>query len=506
MTDQVLWTSGGGDRHWPALGRDVELDVAIVGGGIVGLSTAHFLAGSGMRVAVLEARRIGHGATARSTAKATSQHGPRYRELVSDIGEDAARLYGRANEEALQWIVDRAGGRDELLQRADAFVYAAEPDTADELREEAEVAARLGLPADFVPELELPVETHGAVRFSGQAAINPCLFLRALAADLPPAVGVHEKSRVLEVKHGEPCVVRTGAHRIRARWVVVATQMPVIAEGRFFAKAYPHAHPVVAAAVRPGAVPDGMFISGREPIRSFRSARIAGADYVVATGPTFKPGESGAEAKAFGELEGWLAATFELGAKRFRWTNEDFRPMDGLPFVGPASGDAPHLLVATGFDAWGITTGVVAGQMLAETIQGRSHPLSSQLDASRLRPIKGGATFLSENVRSGVAMVRDRVIGTKERKLEEIGPGEGGVVRHEGQRVAVSRAGSGKITAVSAICTHLGCVVGWNGVDRTWDCPCHGSRFAASGEVISGPATSPLEPVDLNAAAAGPSA
>ena len=140
--------------------------------------------------------------------------------------------------------------------------------------------------------------------------------------------------------------------------------------------------------------------------------------------------------------------------------------------------------------------------MLAEAVQGRSHPLAEHLDASRLRPIKGGAAFVSENVRSGAALVRDRVIGAKERRLEEVGPGEGAVVRHEGERVAVSRSEAGEATAVSAVCTHLGCVVGWNAVDRTWDCPCHGSRFAASGEVISGPAVSPLKSVELKAAAA----
>lgn len=505
MTDQVFWTLGADDRSWPALGRDVDLDVAIVGGGIVGLATAHFLEDSGLRVAVLEARRVGYGATARSTAKATSQHGAPYRQLVSDIGEEGARLYGSANEDALQWIVDRAGGDAEMLQRTSACVYAPRPEMADELREEAEVAARLGLPADFVADLELPVESHGAVRFADQAQIDPCAFLRALAATLPAATVLHEDSRAVEIEHGEPCLVRTAGHRVRARWVVVATQMPVVGDGHFYAKAFPHAHPIVAARVAPGAVPEAMFISGGAPVRSFRPARLGGADYVVATGPSFKPGESGAEAQAFDELEGWLGATFEVGPERFRWTNEDFRPMDGLPFVGAASGDAPHLLVATGFDAWGITKGVVAARMLADTIEGRKHPLAPHLDASRLRPVKGATTFVAENVRSGAALVRDRVLGAKEGDLDEIAPGCGGVVRHNGKRVAVSRAASGEVTAVSAVCTHLGCVVGWNAVDRSWDCPCHGSRFTSVGEVISGPATSRLEPVRLDDAAdAGP--
>jgi glycine/D-amino acid oxidase-like deaminating enzyme/nitrite reductase/ring-hydroxylating ferredoxin subunit len=501
MPDQVLWALDADDRSWPALERELEIDVAVVGGGIVGLATAHFLGGSGLGVAVLEGRRIGHGATARSTAKATSQHGPLYRRLVSDIGEEGARLYGHGNEEALAWIVAQAGDQPRVLQRTSGYVYAAEPDTAEELREEAETAARLGLPATFLPDLDLPVESRGAVRFANQAQINPCLFLRTLAGKLPESIAVHEESRVIEVEHGEPCLVRTGAPRVRARWVVIATQMPVIGEGRFYAKAFPHAHPVVAARVAPGAVPDGMFISARPPIRSFRRAHVAGAEYVVATGPTFKPGESDAEARAFQELEGWLAATFRLGPERFRWVNEDFRPMDGLPFIGAASGDTPHLLVATGFDAWGITTGVMAARMLAETIEGRRHPLSEHLDASRIRPVKGATTFVTENVRSGMALVRDRVIGAKQRSLDDIAPGDGGIVRHHGHRIAVSRTAAGELTAVSAICTHLGCVVGWNAIDRTWDCPCHGSRFAASGEVVSGPAVSPLEPVDLAAAA-----
>jgi Rieske Fe-S protein len=280
--------------------------------------------------------------------------------------------------------------------------------------------------------------------------------------------------------------------------VVVATQLPAIPEGRFFAKAFPHAHPVLAArADAPGL--EGMFISAGEPKRSFRAARCNGAGYVVATGPTFEPGATDDEAAAFAELEGWLAAHFDLGAERFRWANEDFRPMDGLPFVGAASGDTPRLLVATGFDAWGITTGVVAARVLADTVRGRAHPLAEVLDATRIRPAKGAATFVSENVRSGVAMVRDRVLGARAGALDAIAPGSGGVVKHGGRQVAVSRSPSGELTAVSAVCTHLGCVVGWNPVDRTWDCPCHGSRFAPTGEVVSAPAIAPLEPVDLAA-------
>jgi Rieske Fe-S protein len=247
------------------------------------------------------------------------------------------------------------------------------------------------------------------------------------------------------------------------------------------------------------ALPQGMYISDRQPVRSFRPARVGGVDYVVVTGPSFKPGETGSERDAFAELESWLDATFALGdGDRFRWANEDFHPMDDLPFVGAASSGTPHLLVATGFDAWGITTGVLAGRILADAIEGRSHPLAPILDAARLRPIKGGATFVAENVRSGATLVRDRVLGGKESELADIAPGGGGIVRQDGRQLAVSRDASGEWRAVSAVCTHLGCIVGWNAVDRTWDCPCHGSRFDEAGAVLSGPAVAPLEPAGIH--------
>ena len=496
MKDEVLWPRARFDgATFPPLAADIEVDVAIVGGGIAGLAAAHALAGS-HRVAVIEALTIGGQATGRSTAKATSQHGPIYRGLISDIGEDAARAYAEANEAAVAWIVGMAGSEAETVARADAHTWAETEAEADDLRAEAEAARRLGLPAVFEPAVDMPFPCHGLLSFANQAQMNPYLFLRTLAEGLRGRVAVHEGTRVVSVEHGEPCVLKTDRHTIRARWAIVATQLPTVPEGNFFTKAYPHAHPVVAARIDGGTVPAGMYISAGSPTRSFRSARVAGENWVVATGAPFRPGESEAQAEAFAGLAGFLRDVFKL-APEMRWVNEDFHPMDGLPFVGAATAKTPNLLVATGFDAWGITQGVVAGQILGETVNGNSHPLAPVFDASRLRPLKGAGSFVTENAKAGIQMVRDRALRSRVLPLEDIGPGGGGIVSHDGRQVAVSRDAGGSVTAVSAICTHLGCVVGWNGVDRTWDCPCHGSRFTASGEVLAGPAVAPLETVDL---------
>jgi glycine/D-amino acid oxidase-like deaminating enzyme/nitrite reductase/ring-hydroxylating ferredoxin subunit len=499
MKDAVLWTEEDDGTHaFPPLRKDTEVDVAIVGGGIVGLAAAQSLFGS-HRVAVFEGARIGHQATGRSTAKVTSQHGPIYRRLVGDLGEDEARAYAQANQDAVAWIVERAEGKAE---RVNAYVYADTPAAADHLREEAEVARRLGLPADFAEDMSIGVKNHGVLRFSEQAQINPCTFLRDLATNLERHSVVHEDTRILEIEHGMPCILRTRTHTIRAHWVIVATQLPVVGDGNFFAKAYPHAHPVIAARIGDANIPEGMFISAGEPTRSFRRARVAGVDYVVVTGEEYRPGERDGQAQAFAALDRFLADTFAIPTSDYRWTNEDFKPMDGLPFVGAATEGTPRLLVATGFDAWGISTGVVAAQILAHIIRAESkpgdeHPLAAAFDARRRRPLKSAPTFILENAQAGFQMFKDRGLRAKVQPLSEIAPGDAGIIKHNGQQVAVSRDSTGNFTAVSAICTHLGCVLGWNGVDRTWDCPCHGSRFSATGAVLSGPAVTPLAPVTL---------
>lgn len=499
MNEDVYWTRTPADeRDWPTLERDVETDVAIVGGGFVGLASALRLAEAGLRVTVLEARRVGRQATGRSTAKLTSQHGLIYKRLVADVGEEGARLYGERNEAAIAWVAERAVPGS--FERAEAHVYAAMPSQERAVREEAEVAARLGLPARFTARIDMPLANHGVMTFADQAAIEPYPLLRGFAASLAGRAEIHEGVRVEKVEHGFPCVVRTaGGHTVKAAWVIVATQIPVIAEGMYFAKAFPHAHPVVAARCDGRGVPDGMFITAGQPKRSFRTARRDGETFIVATGPTFKPGETEAQRAGFRDLEGWLDGAFGIKTVDHRWTNEDFAPMDSLPLVGAANRRTPRMLVATGFNAWGLTNSVVASEILADMVQGRTHPLAKFYDSTRLRPIRGAPTLVSGNVKSGVKLFRDWVLRAKDESLDGLAPGEGRIVRRNGRKLAVSRAPSGEITAVSAVCTHLGCVVGWNPTDRTWDCPCHGSRFETSGEVIAGPAATPLERVALDA-------
>lgn len=491
-----FWLDRQAPVEFPAVDADMDVDIAIVGAGIVGLHAAYELRQSGLSVAVYEARQIGKQATGRSTAKVSSQHGLKYGSLIRDFGRDEAKLYADANQAAITKIVGISSSLPENagLEDKPAYLYAESAQQLDHIEAEAEAASSLGLPAELLPSAGLPFETHGALRFVGQYQFDPYLYLSGLAQLVAEAgIPVFEQSRVVEIEDGPPYRLSVNGSKVTAGKVIVATQMPVVGDGLFFAKAFPFAHPVAAVPLAQDMQIEGMFLSAGNPSHSFRTATREGKPYLIAAGGEFKTGELGAASEAVADLMAYLKRSFGGDDPTHLWINEDFRPMDGMAFVGPATSGKPDLLVATGFNAWGITQGAVAGEILATRILEKIHPCADLYDATRVKPVAGGPTFVVENVKTATHLAGERLFGSRISKLEDIAPGEGGVIRHEGEQLAVLKDADGAVTARSAICTHLGCVVGWNAVDRTWDCSCHGSRFDADGAVLSGPATAPLE-------------
>jgi glycine/D-amino acid oxidase-like deaminating enzyme/nitrite reductase/ring-hydroxylating ferredoxin subunit len=478
--DGSLWFEDVTRAQREPLEHDVSVDVAVLGAGIVGLTTALLLERNGARVAVLEGRRVAGGASGYNTAKLSSLHGLTYRKLVGSLGPELARAYGDANEAGIARVFELAGelGIDCDLRRKPNYTYTQSRSDLDQVREEAEVALGLGLPASFVEEVDLPFAVAGAVRFEEQAEFHPVKYLDGLADALDGSV--YEGTMATNVHGGR--VQTAGGQVVSADHVVVATHLPFLDRGLYFARCHPERSYVVAG--RTSNPPAGMYLSTEQPAHSIR----AHGDWLLVGGESHKTGQADA-AERYKRLEAWARERFAIEPE-LRWATQDQMPVDGVPYVGRHDPLSSGIWVATGFRKWGLAMGTAAAELLAARIAGRDHHWTELFDPQRVRPRASATSFVKENANVALRFVGDRV--AKRGDVDDIGPGEGRIVGAGlGQR-AVHRDDEGTLHELSARCTHLGCIVNWNTAERTWDCPCHGSRFAASGEVIEGPAVRPL--------------
>ncbi|GGC11793.1 iron-sulfur-binding protein [Novosphingobium endophyticum] len=487
----VYWIETASPAAFPRLAGDISVDVAVIGGGLVGAIAARLIKDQGLRVALVEARSVGQEVTGKSTAKITSQHNLVYTRLRNRFGMDGARSYAEANEAGLRKILALAADHQLAadIEIKAAYTYTLLEEHVGSIEEEVQLARELGLPATLAMETGLPFAARAAMRWIDQAQFHPVKFVAGLAATLPgEGSHVFEQSRVLDWDSSR---VVTAKGAIKAGHVVMATQLPLGQTGAYYARNYPHMHPVIAGQADPGRVPEGMYISVEQPRHSLRSHRTAdGRPFLIFTGPSYKPGHADEARKAFAEIEGFARDHFGVQAS-YRWTNEDYTPMDGRPFIGWSSRQ-DGLLVATGFDAWGISNGAAAAMIICDLLTGRENPWADFFDARRLDVAHGAKQFVKGNAAVAAELVGGHLASTP-RDAEALSPGEGAVLKINGEKMAVFRDETGQLHSLAAACSHLGCLLGWNEFDRTWDCPCHGSRFGLDGEVIHGPATEPLK-------------
>lgn len=476
--------------------------IAVVGGGIAGLSTAFELVEAGYDVAVLEGDRIATGTSGNTTAKLTSQHGLIYDTLCTRLGVEGARRYAEANEAAID-IVERridALGIEAGFTRRPNFVYTTDEEKVPALRREVRAANRLDLPAAFVESIDAPVPAAGAVRFGDQAQFHPRAYLLALAEAIEDRGGrIYESTRATDLTTGRPCRVDTTQGTIRANQVVIATLFPFIDRAGFFARMHPSRAYLLAARIE-DEIPPGMYLSTASSPATFRGYGDADRRYLIVGGQSHSPGDDRVPAsERYRRCERFARRHFEVTAIDYRWSAHDYVPVDRIPFIGPLGRLAPHTYVATGFAKWGMTGGTAAGRIIAEQISAGESGWGDVFDPLRWsgRDFPG---LLSENVDVAGRWLASRA----EALLESVDdrsalpdPGSGTVLRHRGRPVAVRRDEGGTLHALSAVCPHMHCVVEWNDADRTWDCPCHGSRFDADGDVRYGPATVGLPERDV---------
>lgn len=505
---ESYWMLSAAAAPQPSLPSDsrVEVDVAVVGGGIAGLSAAWELARAGRSVAVLESDRLAAGVTGHTTAKLSALHGLVYGWLRAQRGAEDARLYALSQQGAVDHVADvaRQLGVDCELERVPAYTYVESPGHEDEMHEEARAAAEAGLAASYVTDAGLPFRVAAAVRVEDQAQFHPRKYLLALAEDIRRRGGLlYERTRVVDLDEGEPCVVTAeNSGQVVARDVVVATHYPVFDRALMFSRLQPRRELVISALLPEEEAPRGTYLSPERGTRSVRTAPYPFGDgrrLLIVTGETFSPGmpDIGSVAARYERLAAWTYERFPNARLAHRWATQDNETTDRVPYIGRFHAGAQHTYVATGFGGWGMSSGVLAGQLLAAHLTEAALPPWARLyDPVRLRPSEGPALL---RLQSAVArrFVGDRLRPSFVDSVAEISPGTGAIVRVRGRRCAVHRTVEGELRALSARCTHLGCLVRFNDAEAAWECPCHGSRFATDGSVLQGPATRPLEEREL---------
>jgi glycine/D-amino acid oxidase-like deaminating enzyme/nitrite reductase/ring-hydroxylating ferredoxin subunit len=482
-----LWLDEPARRRRRAAPADVAVDVAVIGGGIAGLTTALLVKRDGARVAVVEAGRVGEGVTGANTAKVTALQGTIYSTIRSHHGDDAAFAYAQGSAAAVDRVAALA--REEAidcdLARRDAFTYAADETELDAVEREAEAARDAGLPVAVTANTGLPYPVASAVRLSGQIELHPVRYARGLAGAIE-GDGSHvlEGVRALGVHEGSPCVVRTATGTVTAERVVVATHYPFLDRGLFFARLEVQRSYCIAARVREG-LPQAMAISAGSPTRSVRSY----GDLLIVGGEGHATGSSQAQPGRFRALEAFAMTNWPVQEFTHRWSAQDPIPYDHLPLIGPYTPVSSRLFVATGFMKWGLSGGTLAGMVLADRLAGRDNEWAPRFDPNRLS-LRSAARFAQLNAKAGLHFFGDRALPAGGGLPQE---GQARVVRDGLGKKGVYRDEDGTLHAVSLRCTHLGCLVHFNAAERSWDCPCHGSRFDVDGTVLEGPAVHPLE-------------
>jgi glycine/D-amino acid oxidase-like deaminating enzyme/nitrite reductase/ring-hydroxylating ferredoxin subunit len=494
-----FWIDSTPETAYPNLDGEIEVDVAVVGAGITGITTSYFLKQAGKRVALLEMKRVAGGATGYTTGKVTAGHSLIYVSLERRFGEEGARKYAQANQAAIERIrslVAELAIECDLETKAN-YAYAERAESVRLVEAEVAAAQRAGLPATFVKDTPLPFAVAGAIRIDDQAQFHPRKYLLPLAERVAGEGSfVFEQTRVRDVRHDSPCTVEAEGGTVRAGAVVLATHLPFEDQGLLFTKAHPQRSYAVAGPVEAASAPDGMFISVDQPTRSIRTTPHQGGRLLLVGGEGHKTGQAEDTRVPYRRLEEWASERFGLDDVPYRWATHDYVSVDRVPFIGHLVPWRSDVWVATGYGKWGMTNGTAAAQLIADLLLGRKNTWADLCAPQRLRSF-ASRSFAAENANVAKRFVADRLGLPGPEALDALREGEGTLVRMAGNTLAVSRSEEGSLTAVSPRCTHLGCLVSWNRAEQTWDCPCHGSRFLADGRLIQGPAVTDLAQRDL---------
>jgi glycine/D-amino acid oxidase-like deaminating enzyme/nitrite reductase/ring-hydroxylating ferredoxin subunit len=495
---ESFWIDSTKMTEFPSLPSDILVDVAIIGGGFVGIAAGYLLKQAGLKVATIEARRVVQGVTGYTTAKLTSLHRLIYKHLLDTFGNEQAKQYAEVNQTAIDKIetLARELHTDCDFARLPFYSFAESDKYAKKVEEEVNAAQSLGLPAAYIQNIPLPLQTRGAIRFENQAQFHPRKFLLPLAQTIPGKGSfLFEQTRAVDITDKEPCTINTDKGKFRANNVIIATNFPIQdKDGVYFARMKPKRSYVLG--VRVGEpFPEGMFINAEEDTgHSFRTQPTQNGQILIIGGEDHITGHEPNTVQRYQRMAEFVNEIYTNPQIEYSWSTQDNITVDKVPYIGKLTPGSKHIFVATGFGQWGMTTSMAAAMILTDLVQGRPNPWAEVFNPSRLKPdISAAKKLVSINMKVIKKLTGGKISGKED--ISKIFPGEGKIAEFEKQRAAVYRDEHDQLYVLSSSCTHMGCTVTWNNAEKTWDCPCHGSRYDSGGEVIHSPAVKGLIPL-----------
>jgi len=489
--------------HFTPMTQDESTEVAVIGGGIVGIITAYLLTKAGKKVTLVEARDYFKGVTGHTTAKITAQHALIYNELIQTFGKEKARLYYEANRDGLDFIRETSKelGADCDFEEKDAIVYASSEKGQKQIEKEARAYETLEINGTLtLGQLNaLPFETTAALTMPYQAQFHPVKFLEGLLDEVERSGGhIYDQTRAVKLSKNKKMVSMENGSVLTYDKVVVASHYPFNDfDGLYFSKLSINRSYAIAGKIKKP-IPDGMYISAESPIRSLRSIHTDnGEDLFLIGGDSHQTGKSDPPNQVhFENLEAFGKEWFDLENVEYHWSAQDMTTLDKVPYIGQMTRISKDVLVATGFNKWGMSMGVSAAMILTDLINGEANDYKELFDPTRNK-LKGKdiQRFSKKNTSVGKDLLETK-LQRPDKSAEDLALDEGGLVFVNGKKLGGYRDENGELHLVKTTCSHMGCGLNWNNSERSWDCPCHGSRFSYSGDVENGPAVKPLEKVE----------
>lgn len=486
---------------FPTIEEDINVDVCVVGGGITGIISAYLVAKEGLKVALIEADQLLSGTTGYTTAKVTAQHGLIYDEFITNLGKSEAKLYYEANKQAMQFIEETIQTLqiDCDYKKEDAYLYATTDEYAEKITKEAKAYETLGIDGELTEDIPLKIDIKNAVKMKDQAQFHPIKFLSYLVDELKEmGVQIYEDTTAVNIENGTYATVFTDKeYQITTSHVLICSHFPFYEGlGLYSTRLYADRSYVVAGKPKEP-YPGGIFVSADEPTRSIRSVKINGEEVVLAVGENHKTGQGKDTMKHYEALKDFGDQVFGWQDVLYRWSAQDITTIDKVPYIGEITPNEPNILIATGYRKWGMTNGTVAALLLCDLVTKKKNSFQNLFTPSRFHATPSIKNLLTENLNVAGQLIKGK-LQTSNANPEDLKKDEGTIIRIRGERKGAYRDTSGELHIVDTTCTHIGCEVEWNSGDRSWDCPCHGSRFSYTGEVIEGPAEKPLQKYDYH--------